>query len=184
MPNYAPLKKTGSALVVVDIQEKLLPVIHEGQAVLDMAVRMVKGAGMLGIPILFTQQYTKGLGQTHTDLRGAVPEFEFIEKMDFNAFAETAFDKKITELNVDTLVMIGTETHICVGQTALEGLRRGYGVHVLADAVGSRTLANKEIGLARIRQAGGIVSNAEMALFEWVGRSDGIEFKKILPLVK
>ncbi len=184
MPNFAPLKKSGSVLVVVDIQEKLLPAIHECQKVLERSVKIVKGAKILGVPVVFTQQYTKGLGETHADLRSVMPAFEYIEKTQFNAFDVPEFDEKIRELKAETLIIIGTEAHICVCQTALEGLHRGYGVHVLADAVGSRTTANKEIGLARIRQAGGIISASELTLYEWVSRADGDDFKVILPLVK
>jgi len=184
MPNYAPLTKSGCVLVVVDIQEKLLPAIHEFQKVLDRSVRIVKGAQILGVPTIFTQQYSKGLGETHADLRRLVPEFAFVEKTQFNAFCVPEFDEKIGALKTETLIFIGTEAHICVCQTALEALHRGYDVHVLADAVGSRTTANKEIGLARIRQAGGIISATELALYEWVGSADSEEFKAILPLVK
>ena len=184
MPNYAPLSRSGCVLVVVDIQEKLLPAIHECQKVLERAVKMVKGALLMGVPIVFTQQYTKGLGETHNDLRGLIPDFSYVEKTQFNAFQTPEFEEKIRDLKAETLIFAGTEAHICVCQTALEGLHRGYGVHVLADAVGSRTTANKELGLARIRQAGGVVSATEMTLYEWVGRADAEEFKALLPLVK
>ena len=184
MPNYAPLKKSGCVLVVVDFQEKLLPAIYEWRKVLDGAVKMVKGARLLGVPVLFTQQYTKGLGPTHADLRNLASDFEFVEKVEFNAFRVAEFDEKIRELNAETLVIIGIEAHICVCQTALEGLHRGYGIHVLSDAVGSRTLTHKEIGLTRIHQAGGIVSATELTLYEWVERADSSDFKAILPLVK
>ena len=184
MPNYAPLNKSECVLVVVDIQEKLLPAIYECQKVLERSVKIVKGALLLGVPVVFTQHYTKGLGETHSDLRGLIPEFSHVEKTQFNAFQELEFEEKIRDLKAETLIFAGTEAHICVCQTVLEGLHRGYGVHVLADAVGSRTTANKELSLARIRQAGGVISSTEMTLYEWIGRSDAEDFKEFLPLVK
>jgi len=184
MPNYAPLKKAGCVLVVIDIQEKLLPAIYECQKVLERSVKMVKGARILGVPIVFTQQYSQGLGSTHADLRALIPDFSYVEKTQFNAFHVPEFDEKIRDLKAETLIFAGTEAHICVCQTALEALHRGYGVHILSDAVGSRTTTNKEIGLARIRQAGGVISGTELALYEWIGRADADEFKAILPLVK
>ena len=184
MPNFAPLKRQGSVLVVVDIQEKLLPAINDFISVLDRSVKMVKAAQALAVPMLFTQQYTKGLGPTHTGLTGLIPEFSSIEKTTFNCFGASGFEARLAELETQTLVLIGIEAHICVCQTALEALRRGYSVHVVADAVGSRTTANKSIGLERVRQAGGVITGTELTIYEWVERSDSDGFKLILPLLK
>ena len=184
MPNFAPLKKAGCVLVVVDIQEKLLPAIHDFMSVLDRSVKMLTAAKSLEVPILFTQQYTKGLGPTHSALTSLIPEYSYLEKTTFNCFGAPGFDEALTKLDAKTLVLIGIETHICVCQTALEGLRRGYDVHVVADAVGSRTTANRAIGLDRIRQAGGVITATELTIYEWVERADSAEFKLILPLLK
>ncbi len=184
MPNYAPLKKEGCVLVVVDIQEKLLPAIHDFMSVLDRAVKMVTAAQALEVPMLFTQQYTKGLGPTHIALSGLLPEFSYLEKTTFNCFGAPGFEQELEKLEAKTLVLVGIETHICVCQTALEGLRRGYDVHVVADAIGSRTTANRAIGLDRIRQAGGVITATELTIYEWVERADSAEFKLILPLLK
>lgn len=184
MPNFAPLKKEGCVLLVVDIQEKLLPAIHDFVSVLDRSVKMIKSAQALNVPLLFTQQYTKGLGPTHAALTGLVPDFSYLEKRSFNCFGAPKFEERLQELNAKTLVLIGIEAHICVCQTALEGLRRGFEVHVVSDAVGSRTTANKHIGLDRIRQAGGVITATELTIYEWVERSDSDEFKLILPLLK
>lgn len=184
MPNYAPLKKEGCVLVVVDIQEKLLPAIHDFTSVLDRSVKMVTAAKALAVPMLFTQQYTKGLGPTHSAITGLLPEFAYFEKTTFNCFGAPGFAEALAKLDAKTLVLIGIETHICVCQTALEALRRGYDVHVVADAIGSRTTANRGIGLDRIRQAGGVITATELTIYEWVERADSAEFKLILPLLK
>lgn len=184
MPAFMPLKKQGCALIVVDIQEKLLPAIHDYTNVLDRSMKMVKAAQTLRVPIVFTQQYTKGLGSTHTDLTTLIPDFAFIEKTTFNCFGEPAFVSELDRLKTETLVIVGIEAHICVCQTALEGLHRGFNVQVVADGVGSRVTTNKTIGLERIRQAGGVITGTELTIYEWVERSDCDEFRQILPLLK
>lgn len=184
MSDYSPLKREGCVLVVVDIQEKLLPAIHDFTSVLDRSVKMVTAAQALEVPMLFTQQYSRGLGPTHIALSGLLPDFTHLEKITFNCFGAPVFEARLKELEARTLVMIGIETHICVCQTALEALQRGYNVHVVADAVGSRATANHGIGLDRIRQAGGVITATESTIYEWVERSDSPEFKLILPLLK
>jgi nicotinamidase-related amidase len=182
--NFAPLKKEGSVLVVVDVQEKLLPAINDFMSVLDRSVKMVKAAQTLEVPIVFTQQYSKGLGATHAALTGLIPEFAFFEKTVFNCFGAVGFAEQLEKLQAKTLVIIGIEAHICVCQTALEALQRGFGVHVVADAVGSRTPMNKGIGLERIRQAGGVITGSELTIYEWIERADSDAFRKMLPLLK
>ena len=184
LPNFAPLKKPGCVLVVVDIQEKLLPAINDFMSVLDRSVKMVTAAQALEVPILFTQQYSRGLGPTHAALTSLLPEFSHLEKTTFNCFGAEGFSESLERLGAKTLVIIGIEAHICVCQTALEALQRGYDVHVVADAVGSRTTANKSIGLERIKQAGGVITGSELTIYEWVERSDSAGFKLILPLLK
>jgi nicotinamidase-related amidase len=184
MPHSHKLAKRGSVLVVVDVQDKLLHSIHDWRAVLDNNVKMVKIAQTLGIPVIVTEQYPKGLGTTNASLAGLFPAFAPLEKTSFSCFGAESFAAALQAAAADTLVLTGIEAHICVQQTALEALHRGLKVHVLADAVGSRAPANKEIGLAKIRQAGGVVSAVEIALYEWLERSDGPEFKSILPLIK
>ena len=184
MSYFGPLKKEGCALVVVDFQEKLLPAIYDFTSVLDRAVKIVTAAYTMDVPVLFTQQYTQGLGPTHAALRNLRPDFSYVEKMTFNSFETPEFVEQLTKLDVCTLVILGIEAHICVCQTALEALQRDYEVHVLADASGSRKPSNQEIGMQRIRQAGGIVTATELTIYEWIGRSDSEAFRKMLPLLK
>ncbi|MHC1759867.1 MAG: isochorismatase family protein [Negativicutes bacterium] len=184
MPDFGLLKRKECVLIVVDFQEKLLPAIHDFTSVLDREVKMVTAAYTLQVPVLFTQHYTAGLGMTHVALRTLRPEFSYVEKNTFNAFEAPAFVEQLAKLDARTLVIMGTEAHICVCQTALGALQRGYGVHIVADASGSRKNANKEIGLERIRQAGGVITASELVIYEWVGRSDGDEFRALLPLLK
>lgn len=178
------LDKKGSVLVVVDVQDKLLQAICDWQSVLDNTVKMVKFAQALGVPVVVTEQYPKGLGPTNEALFELLPGRNVMEKTVFSCFGADGFAARLGQLEARTLVLVGIEAHICVQQTALEALVRGYSVHVITEAVGSRSLANKELGLAKIRQAGGVISGVEIALYEWLERSDTAEFKAILPLIK
>ncbi len=184
VPHPHKLDKAGSVLVVVDVQDKLLPAIHDWPTVLENTVKMVKFAQTLGVPVLVTEQYPKGLGPTNAQVRALFPAFSPLAKTCFSCFDAPAFAAAVETAGARNLVLVGTEAHICVQQTALAALDRGYGVHIVADAVGSRTPANKELGLAKIRHAGGVVSAVEIALYEWLERADGPEFKSVLPLIK
>lgn len=178
------LMKEGSVLVVVDVQDKLLHAIHDWQTVLANTVKMVKYAQTLGIPVIVSEQYPKGLGQTNSLLTDLPAAELFFEKTVFSCFGAPGFAEKLKSVNAKHLVMTGIETHICVTQTTLDALVQGYSVHIVADAVGSRDPFNKEIGLAKMRQAGAVISSSEIALYEWLERSDTKEFKAVLPLVK
>jgi nicotinamidase-related amidase len=184
VPHPHKLDKAGSVLVVVDVQDKLLPAIHDWPVVLENTVKMVKFAQTLGVPVIVTEQYPKGLGPTNAEVRALFPTFAPLTKTTFNCFDADGFAADVKATGANTLVLVGTEAHICVEQTALEALHRGYAVHIVADAVGSRTPANKDLGLAKIRHAGGAITGVEIALYEWLERADGPEFKSILPLIK
>lgn len=184
MPHPHKLDKAGSVLVVVDVQDRLLPAINDWPTVLENTVKMVKFAQTLGVPVIVTEQYPKGLGPTNAQIRALFPAFVPLTKTVFSCFDAPDFAAAVEATGAKTVVLVGTEAHICVQQTALAALDRGYGVHILADAVGSRTTANKDLGLAKIRSAGGIISAVEIALYEWLERADGPEFKAVLPLIK
>jgi len=178
------LTRSGSVLVVVDVQDKLLWAMHERQAVLENAVRMVKIARIMEVPVIVTEQYPQGLGSTVARIAELIPEVKPWEKTVFDCFGAPGFADELEKHQAKTLVFVGIEAHICVQQTSLTALAHGYGVQVIADAAGSRLSLNKELGLAKIRQAGGIISSVEMATYEWLERADGQEFKAILPLIK
>ena len=178
------LSRKNSVLVVVDIQEKLLPAINERDVVLDNVVRMVRAAQTLQVPILVTEQYPRGLGATVATLQELLAGTPTWEKTTFSCFGGNGFSEQVSGLARNQLVLVGIETHICVCQTALDGLARGYQVQLINEAVGSRTAANKALGIERIRAAGGVISGVEMAIYEWLEEAGGPEFKAILPLIK
>jgi nicotinamidase-related amidase len=178
------LQPERTALVVVDLQEKLMPAIESRERVLRNSLLLLKLAEVLKLPVLLTTQYRKGLGEILPEVRAAAPGAVPLDKVAFGCFGDAAFGERLAGLGRDQLLVTGVEAHICVCQTVLGGLDKGYTVHVVSDAVGSRTSENRAVGLARMERAGALVSSAEMALYELLGRSDREAFKQILPLLK
>jgi nicotinamidase-related amidase len=169
-----------TALVVVDLQERLLPAIDGGARVLASTRLLLHLARVLELPVIVTTQYRRGLGDTVADVRALAGESS-IDKTAFGCFGDDGFRARLAELGRDRLLVAGVESHICVAQTVMGALADGRVVHVAADAVGSRTPENRAIGLARMERAGAVVSSAEMAVYELLGRSDGPAFKALLP---
>jgi len=169
--------------LVVDVQEKLLPAIHEGEQILENARRMIAAAEVLGVPTLVTEQYPAGLGPTCAGLREALGEAPVIEKTRFSACVPAVVDK-LAELGRPAVVVVGVEAHVCVQQTVLDLLRAGYGPWVCADAVGSRRPLDRDTAIERMRQAGAVVTTTESVIFELLGEAGTELFKRILKIVK
>lgn len=181
-----PLDPDQCALVVVDIQEKLLPPIWEKDRLIRNTQLLIRLASILKIPALVTTQYTKGLGNTVPEIATLLPDTPAIDKLMFSCFGSDDFCNLLKRLpgQRTTLLLCGMETHICVMQTALGALREGYLVHVAADAVSSRTELNWQIGLNRMQAAGAILSSTEMMIYELLRQSSGSAFKELLPYLK
>lgn len=173
-----------SCLVVVDIQAKLNPVMFDSARAPSGAAKLLKGAEILGIPALISEQYPKGIGATVDDLQALMPQGCPIEKDSFSCLENGDFVRRFEELDRPQVVLCGIETHICVLQTALHFLGGGAEVFMVRDASASRTRENHEAALERIRDAGGWVVTVEMVLFEWLKRSGTPEFKHISQLIK
>jgi nicotinamidase-related amidase len=179
------LRPERTALVVVDLQAKLLPVIHDHERIVRNNRLLLRLAEILELPVVLTTQYEKGLGPIVPEVRAAAPTVEPLDKVTFGCFADEGFLGRLRALpGRDQLLVTGVEAHICVTQTVLGALAHGYRVHVVSDAVGSRSEENRRIGLARMERAGALLSGAEMAIYELLGRSDAEAFKKMLPLLK
>jgi len=174
------------ALIVVDIQEKLLPPIWEKERLVRNAQLLIRLAGILKIPALVSTQYMKGLGNTVPEVAALLPDTPSIDKMMFSCFGSEVFCSLLKRLpgQRTTVLLCGMETHICVMQTALGALREGYLVHVASDAVSSRTELNWRIGLERMRAAGAILSSTEMMIYELLRSSGAPAFKELLPYLK
>lgn len=185
MPDTAfRLRRTSTVLLIVDIQERLLPAIFEKERVLDNAVRLARGAAILGVPLVVSEQYRKGLGPTVPALAEAVAGFAPVEKTAFSAWGAEGVRQALEARPTADVVLCGIEAHVCVSQTCLDLVAAGRRVLVVADAVSSRTPENRQVGLARMQSAGAAIGSTEMVLFEWLERAGTDEFKRILPLVK
>jgi len=174
------------ALIVVDIQQKLLPPIFEKERLVKNSQLLIRLAGILKIPTLMSTQYAKGLGKTVPEIASLLPETEAIDKQMFSCFGSDVFCSVLKRLpgNRNTILLCGMESHICVTQTALGALREGYIVHVASDAVSSRTEWNWHIGLERMRSAGAVISSTEMLIYELLRSSGAPAFKELLPYLK
>jgi nicotinamidase-related amidase len=181
------LDRNDAVLVVIDVQERLMPVIHERFDVERNVERLVRGAHVLGVPVIVTEQYVKGLGPTVEPLRIALEEtggYRPIEKDCFSAHGCVAFSAQLAALDRRQVLIAGVETHVCVYQTVRDLLGAGLGVWIAADAVSSRTARNREIALQRLVSEGAKLSSTEMALFEMLVVSGTDEFRAISKLVK
>ncbi|HKF06634.1 MAG TPA: hydrolase [Candidatus Sulfotelmatobacter sp.] len=181
-----PLEAGQCALVVIDIQEKLLPPIFQREQLVRNAQLLIRAARILKIPALVSTQYAKGLGATVPEVASLLPGTDAIDKTLFSCFGSDVFCSMVRRLpgQRTTLLLCGMESHICVAQTALAAVREGYLVHVASDAVSSRTEWNWKIGLDRMRAAGAIISSTEMMIYELMRSSSSAAFKELLPHLK
>jgi nicotinamidase-related amidase len=181
-----PLSADSCALVVIDIQEKLLPPIFQREQLVRNSQLLIRAAGILKIPAIVSTQYAKGLGGTVPEIASLLPGTDAIDKNLFSCFGSDVFCTLLKRLpgKRNTLLLCGMESHICVMQSALAALREGYLVHVASDAVSSRTEWDWKIGLDRMRAAGAVISSAEMMIYELMRSSATPAFKELLPYLK
>ena len=175
--------RENTALLVIDVQERLMPVIFEQEKIFANVNKLLRGAEILNLETVVTEQYPKGLGNTCKEVQ--LPEqANIIEKTCFSSMLSTEVNDQLKLTNVKSLIICGVESHICVLKTALDALKEGYEVHIVADAVSSRTEENKQLALARLRQAGAYITTVEMILFQLLDYAGTDEFKAISKLIK
>ena len=182
------LESARSILVVIDLQERLLPAIGEGPRAVARTQILLAAAGHLEIPVAVTEQYPRGIGHTTPPIMEALPASATIhEKLAFSAASDGGFYAQLEPLRGegrDQLVICGTEAHICVLQTALGFKRRGYEVFVVGDAVASRDPASVADARSRLIQGGCVWVNSEMVVFEWMERAGTDLFRSLVKLIK
>jgi nicotinamidase-related amidase len=184
-PAASRLDPERTALVVVDLQEKLLPAMIDRESVVSRSILLLRLAEEISLPVLLTTQYARGLGPTVPEVLDRAPGVAPIDKVSFGCFGCEPFLEQLRALPGRTqLLVAGIESHICVAQTVLGALENGYEVHVASDAVGARAAENRVIGLRRMEKAGAVLSSVEMAVYELLGRSDGAAFRKMLPYLR
>jgi len=173
-----------SLLLIIDLQTDMLKAVAGGEQSVKCTRQLVLAAQVLDIPVLITEQYKKGLGDTHPDVLDNIDHPKIVAKEHFSACLEPEFLARLRSLNRQKLVVAGTETHVCVLQTCLDLLQASYQVHLAADAVGSRKVENRDIAISQLRQAGAVISSTEIVIFEWTKRANTEKFRRILPIVK
>ena len=179
------LTVNNTVLVVVDVQGKLAQLMDQKEVLFSNLERIIRGAKVLNIPIIWTEQVPDKLGQTSPPIVDLLADIaEPIAKASFSCCGVTPFMKQLTDTGRKQVLLTGIETHICIYQTAVDLLEKGYEVQLVTDAVSSRSAANRELGINRIKEAGATLTSTEMALFELLRVAEGPEFKAIAKIVK
>jgi nicotinamidase-related amidase len=178
------IDKKDTIAVVIDIQERLFPAMSDKAALLDNNRKLINGLNVQEVPILVTQQYTKGLGETLPELSGLVKDFSPIEKTVFSCYDEPDFISAIEEKDCKNVVLVGIESHVCVLQTAIDLKDAGYNPIVVFDCVSSRKQSDKALALERFRHEGIMVTGMESLLFELTRGAKEPGFKEISKIVK
>lgn len=173
-----------SLLLIIDFQPSMRKVVNTWEHIAGNLKKLVQAANILEIPIVVTEQYVKGLGKTHPDLLGQMQSPSIFQKEHFSACMESDFLPTLGAFKRTRIVVAGLEAHVCVLQTCLDLIRSGFQVHVAADAVASRVNDNRAIALDLLRQAGAVVTSAEIVIFQWAGRANSADFRRLLPIIK
>lgn len=178
------LTKQQTGLVVVDVQGKLARLVDESEILIANCRKLIKGAQVLGLPIIYLEQNPDKLGATVSELNDLLSDVEPVTKFTFNACDEPKFVEAVQAKDVETWLVCGIEAHICVYQTAMGLLELGYKVQVVGDCISSRTALNKKLAIRRLRDAGVQITGLEMSLYELVKDCRAPEFKSILSLIR
>lgn len=178
------LRKEETALLVVDLQERLLPVMEHRDRLLENVGKLVDGCKVIGVPVFYTEQYPKGLGHTEESIKAKIGEIEVIEKMSFSCSGADNLFAAFREKNISQVIVCGIESHVCVQQTAFDLAANNFQVNLAADAVSSRKEIDYETALARMRANGIEVTTVESILFELLNVCGTDEFKAVSKIVK
>lgn len=173
-----------TAVLVVDYQEKLVPVMNNNLEFVHNSAILLKGLTALDVPVIMTQQYTRGLGETVSEIRDIEGMPDAFDKVAFSCLADEAISEALDRLNVKNVVVCGCEAHICVLQTVIDLIAEEYNVYLVSDCIASRQDKDKEAALVRAEQEGAWITTYEAILFELLGRAGSSQFKTISALIK
>ncbi len=182
--NKKILSREKTALLLIDIQEKILAVMQNPDQVIKNTLKLIRGFKVLNIPIFYTEQYPKGLGPTSSELLKELEGLSSIQKMSFSCSGAGNFFNRLKDNNVSQVVIAGIESHVCVQQTALDLLANGFQVDVAADAISSRNEIDYKFAIDRMREHGIEITTTEAILFELLNFCGTDEFKEISKIVK
>jgi nicotinamidase-related amidase len=180
----APLSAENTVLVLIDIQERLFPVMSAKEKLLQNIVKLIQGAKALEIPVILNEQYPKGLGPTIPEIKRLLSDVKPIEKISFSCCDNEAFGKALESLKRKQVLVAGIEAHVCVYQTAMALARKGFETQVVTDCVSSREPDNKTMAIQKMGLSGILPTSTEMALFELLKVAQGDKFKQISSIVK
>jgi isochorismate hydrolase len=175
------LTREDCLLLIIDVQEKLIPVIANHDRIVSNIIKLTQFASIINLPVLVVEQ--KKLGPTLALIKNEIHDFNPISKIDFDAAKCPAFLDALKKSGKKKLIIAGIESHICVTQTVIHLLPE-YTIHVISDAISSRTMENCAIAIERLRSSGAIISSTEMIIYELLGRAGTNEYKTVLPLIK
>ncbi len=178
------LTRDNTGLIVVDIQGKLAEIVHDSEQLITNTLALIKGANVLGLPILWLEQNPEKLGGTTPAIADALTPHKPITKYTFDGFGSVEFEEAVKQSGISCWLVCGIETHICVYQTVSSLIHLGYGVELVCDCVSSRALANKELAISKLSANGVGITSVEMCLYELVGDCRSSEFRDILRLIK
>ena len=185
MPHENTLELRRAALAVVDVQESFRPHVPDFAELAARVALVAHAARLLGVPVVVTEQYPKGLGRTAAEIAAVLPaDFEPVEKTAFSSCGAGEFVARLERAGARQVLLCGVEAHVCVNQTAHDLLARGYQVHVLTDCVSSRAEQNRRVGLDKMFRSGALPSTTELALFELMRDARHEQFKAIQKLIK
>jgi nicotinamidase-related amidase len=171
--------------IIIDFQEKLVPVMDNKEELIHNTVTLIRGLEVLQVPMIVTQQYTKGIGMTVEPIRNALGEvFSYNDKLSFSCCEDENILSEIKKYNKKTIIICGIEAHICVLQTVIDCLTAGYQVIIVEDCVSSRKMNDKKIAIERAAAEGAIISTYESLLFELTRKAGSDTFKQISKLIK
>jgi len=168
-----------SLLLVIDIQEKLVPAIYQKEQLVDNCKWLLEIANVIGVPVMASEQYPQGLGHTVPAINDQIDPEMVLEKLHFSCMSEPECNRRINEHRPDQVILIGMEAHVCVLQTAMQLKQQAREVFVVADCVSSRSAEDKSLALDRLRANGIHIVSREMVAFEWMQKSGTDQFKKI-----
>ena len=184
MRNQKILRTENTALLIIDVQERILKVMRKHERLMENSLKLLRGFKIMNLPVFYTEQYPKGLGSTVQELKEELVEIEAIQKMSFSCSGAGDLFDDLKKKNIEQVVVCGIESHVCVQQTVLDLLAEGFQVNVAADAVSSRKKIDYKIALDRIRGNGAEVTTVESILFELLNVCGTDQFKAVSKIVK
>lgn len=178
------IDKENTGLLVIDVQEKLMEVMGQKQRFIDNITRLLHLSKIFHLPVILTEQYRKWLGPTLPEIVETLPSYDPINKMHFNCCDVDDFNDRLESGNFKNIIVTGVESHICVFQTCVSILEKGYNVHVPQDAVDSRTDENWRVGLKLMEKAGAIITSTETVIYQILKKAGTKEFKRMLKIIR